>query len=129
LLGVLGLLRILRRSLLRIIGSLARLLPERTLAERLPNRLAYAAGLHAGLAHTDSILRGIPDKFEEQVFLGLVVNHDRGLIDLAADTDDVAADDVGSVAEGRRCGSQTGWIRTEGHAAGARGPSRSGIAG
>ena len=49
------------------------------------------------LQRRSSILRGIPDKFKEQIVFGLLVNLDRVLINLAAHPDNIAAHDVRSV--------------------------------
>src|SRR5207245_11534590 len=82
-------LRILRGILLRIGWVLPRLRAKRILAYWLAQS---SSCLQAGLPDSESILRRIPDKFEEAIILGLVVDDDGRLVDLAANTNDFATD-------------------------------------
>src|SRR5437879_6383741 len=79
---------ILRRWLLRILrrrgGILSRLLAGRLTQSR--------SRLQARLSHSEIVLRGIPDKFEEAIISCFVVNHDGRLVDLAPNSDNVATD-------------------------------------
>src|SRR5216684_3057842 len=90
-------MRILRRRLrwlLRILllrwilrrrgGILSRLLTDRLAQSR--------SRLQARLSHSEIVLRGIPDKFEEAIISCFVVNHDGRLVDLAPNSDNVATD-------------------------------------
>src|SRR5216684_4208750 len=95
------LLRILRRRLrwlLRILLRRGGILP-RLLADRLAQSRSR---LQARLSHCEIVLRGIPDKFEEAIIFCFVVNHDGRLVDLAPDSDNVAAHNRWRVAR-RNC--------------------------
>lgn len=96
----------MRRILLRILGirrSLARLLPERSLAQWLAHGLPQSGPrLQATLTNGNVVLGRIPDKFKEKILLGFVVDDDGRLVDLAADSDDVPADNRRRITE--RCG-------------------------
>ena len=79
------------------------MLTERILAERLTDRLAKPrSGLHTWLSRSKTVVRRIPDEFEEAIIFGFVVDDDGRLVDLAANADDVTADDGGSIAS-RNC--------------------------
>src|SRR5216683_2186515 len=94
------LLRILRSRLLRWI------------LRRLANRLAQSRSrLHSRLSHSEIILRGIPDKFEEAIISCFVVNHDGRLVDLAPNSDNVATDDRRRVPSWNCLGSCVTLIR------------------
>jgi len=73
----------------------------RRLAHRVLARSLAQAGacLHAGLPDSEIIFRGIPDKFEETIIFGFIVNDDGSFVDLAADTDDIAADNGRRIAK------------------------------
>src|SRR5260370_39388219 len=62
------------------------------------------------------IFRWIPDKLEEAVIRGLVVDDDRALVDLAAHSDDVAAD-YRSIGDQARRSCVGGIVRRHGIAA------------
>jgi hypothetical protein len=49
-------------------------------------------------ADRGDILGGIPDKFEEFVVRGLLIDHVRGMIDLAAHADDISTDNGRRIA-------------------------------
>lgn len=102
------------RILLWAGGILSGLLTERLAQSR--------AGLHAWLSRSEIVLRGIPDEFEEAIVLGFVVDDDGRLVDLAADTDDIAADDGRGIAgrDGLRIGSRVALIGRNGRSSGGR---------
>ena len=57
----------------------------------LTKRLAQSRSrLHARLSHSEIVLRGIPNEFEEAIIFGFVVDDDGRFVNLAADADDVA---------------------------------------
>src|SRR5260370_38614912 len=96
-----------RRWLLRILlrrgGILSRLLTD---------RLAHSRScLQARLSHSEIVLRGIPDKFEETIIFCFVVNHDGRLVDLAPNSDNVATDNRRRVTSWNCLGSCVTRIR------------------
>src|SRR5216684_5252021 len=101
------LLRILKRWLLRILlrrgGILSRLLTDRLAQSR--------SRLQARLSHSEIVLRGIPDKFEEAIIFCFVVNHDGRLVDLAPHSDNVATDNRRRVTSWNCLGSCVTLIR------------------
>ena len=56
-------------------------------------RLVQFQWVSPGSGHDAHIFRRIPDKFEQAIILGLLINHDGLLIDLASYADDVATHD------------------------------------
>src|SRR5260370_40481000 len=96
-------LRWLLRILLRRAGILSRLLTDRLAQSR--------SRLQARLSHSEIVLRGIPDKFEEAIIFCFVVNHDGRLVDLAPDSDNVAAHNRWRVARRNCLGSRVTLIR------------------
>src|SRR5216683_436721 len=104
------LLRILRRRLrwlLRILLRRGGILPR-----LLTDRLAQSCSrLQARLSHSEIVLRGIPDKFEEAIIFCFDVNHDGRLVDLAPNSDNVATDDRRRVTSWNCLGSCVTLIR------------------
>src|SRR5229473_2220163 len=107
------LLRILRRRLrwlLRILLRRGGILPR-----LLTSRLAQSCSrLQARLSHSKIVLRGIPDKFEEPVIFRFVVNDDGRLVDLAPNSDNVAAHNRRRVSRRNCLGSRVTLICTYG---------------
>src|SRR5260370_37117409 len=93
------LLRILRRRG----GILSRLLTDRLAQSR--------SRLQARLSHSEIVLRGIPDKFEEAIIFCFLVNHDGRLVYIAPYSANVAAHNRWRVARRNCLGSRVTLIR------------------
>ena len=88
------------RGLLRVLRRIGWILPRLLAKRHLPGSSAKtSSGLHARLSDSDIVLRGIQDKFEKAIIFCFLIDDDRRLVDLAADSDDIAADDCRSVTE------------------------------
>src|SRR6267143_2911360 len=98
--GAVSIELLLRRRLLRIRLRRGGILSEwHAGTPALPALLAQSRSrLQAWLSHSESVLRGIPDELEKVIVPGFIVDDNRRLADLAADPDDIATDDRGSIA-------------------------------